>query len=83
MATTKDNVEKRTKELLQDIMPHLEKSLDKLLNSGAIDFDNEDDNYRLPKEIMCALAKEIDWMYKDPNPKRGYKKKIDNFFAHM
>lgn len=83
MATTKSKVKKRTKELLKDLKPHLEKCLDKLLNSGAIDFEKEEDNYALPKEIMCALAKEINWMYENPNPKRGYKQKIKNFYAMM
>ena len=83
MATTKAKVKKRTKELLKDLKPHLEKCLERLLDSGAINFEKEEDNYALPKDIMCALAKEIVWQYQQPNPKKGYKKRIENFYAMM
>lgn len=83
MATTKSKVRKKTKELLKDLKPHLEKCIENLLNSGAIDFEKEEDNYGLPKDIMCALAKEIEWLYRQPYPTRGYKQKIKNFYAMM
>lgn len=81
--TTKEDVREKVIELLNDIRPHLEKKLDKLLDSGAIDFDNESPYWGLPKEIMCALAKEIEFQYKHHDPPRGYKKKINNFYAMM
>lgn len=83
MATTKAKVKKRTKELIKELKPHFEKCLERLLDSGAIDFEKEEDNYGLPKDIMCAFAKEIVWQYKQPYPNKGYKKRIDNFYAMM
>jgi hypothetical protein len=83
MATTKENVKKKTIELIHDMVPHLEKCLDKLLDSGAIDFNCELDNWALPKEIMCAMAKEIEHQYGHPNPYKGYKKRIQNYYAMM
>lgn len=38
MATTKENVRAKVCDLLDDIRPHLENKLDKLLDSGVIDF---------------------------------------------
>jgi hypothetical protein len=83
MATTKTKVKKKTKELIKELKPHLEKCVENLLNSGAIDFKEEEDNYSLPKDIMCALAHEIEWLYRQPYPKKGYKKRIRNFYAMM
>lgn len=83
MATTKTKVKKRTRELIKELVPHLYKRVDNLLNSGAIDFKNEEDNYALPKDIMCALAKDIVWQYERPYPKKGYKKRIDYFYTKM
>lgn len=83
MATTKENVRAKVKTLLDDIRPLLEHKLEKLLDSDVIDFEKEDDNWGLPKDIMQALAKEIAWQYKHPNPPYGYKKRIENFYRKM
>ena len=62
----------------------MRKKLDKLLNnSGAINFDKEEPNWGLPKTIMCALAKEINFQYKHTDPLRGWKKKVDNLYIHL
>jgi hypothetical protein len=83
MATTKENVREKVLTLLDDIRPHLEHKLEKLLDSGVIDFEKESDNWALPKDIMQALAKEMAWQYKHPNPPYGYKKKIERFYNNM
>jgi hypothetical protein len=83
MATTKENVRVKVVELLNDIKPILETKLDILLDSGAIDFEKEDDTWALPKDIMQALAKEMAWQYKHPHPPYGYKKRIENFYRNM
>lgn len=83
MATTKENVREKVLELLNDLRPILESKLDVLLDSDVIDFEKESDNWALPKDIMQALAKEIAWLYKHPNPPYGYKKKIERFYNNM
>lgn len=83
MATTKENVREKVLTLLDDIRPHLEHKLEKLLDSGVIDFEKESDNWVLPKDIMQALAKEIAWQYKHHSPPYGYKKKIEIFYNNM
>lgn len=74
--TTKENVKAKVLGLLDDIRPHLEKKLEKLLNSDVIDFENEPDNYALPKDIIQVLAREMAFQYAAPYPKRGYKKHV-------
>ena len=83
MATTKEIVKAKVCILLDDIRPHLEQKLEKLLDSGAIDFEKEEDNWALPKDIIQALTKEIAWQYKHPNPPYGYKKRIESFYRNM
>lgn len=83
MATTKENVRAKVCTLLDDIRPHLEQKLEKLLDSGLIDFEKEDNNWGLPKDIIIAMAEEIAWQYKHPNPPYGYKKRIENFYRNM
>lgn len=83
MATTKENVRAKVLTLLDDIRPHLEEKLEKLLDSGAINFEQEDDTWGLPKDIIQALAKEIAWQYKHPQPPYGHKKRIERFHNIM
>ncbi len=83
MATTKEKVRAKVLTLLDDIRPHLEQKLEKLLDSGTINFEKEDDTWGLPKDIIQALAKEIAWQYKHPQPPCGYKKRIEIFYSNM
>ena len=83
MATTKENVRAKVIELLNDLKPILESKLDILLDSGVIDFEKEDNGWALPKDIIQALAKEIAWQYKHPNPPYGYKTRIERFYRNM
>lgn len=81
--TTKEDVRAKVIELLDDTRVMCEKKLDKLLNSGAIDFNSEEPHWGLPKTIMCALAKEINFQYQHHDPPRGWKKKVDNLYIHL
>lgn len=80
MATTKENVRAKVCTLLDDIKPHLEQKLEKLLDSGLIAFEKEDNNWVLPKDIIIAMAKEVTHQYSNPYPQRGYKKRLDKIF---
>lgn len=83
MATTRENVRAKVLTLLNDIRPHLEQKLEKLLDSGLIDFEKEENTWGLPKDIIQALAKEIAWQYRHHNPPYGYKKRIERFYNNM
>ena len=80
MATTKEKVRERVIEMLDDIRPHLEKKLDELLNSDFIDFEKEDDNYYLPKNIMQALAREMEFQYSNVHATRADNRKINKLY---
>lgn len=80
MATTKEKVRERVIEMLDDIRPHLENKLDKLLNGDFIDFEKEDDNYYLPKNIMQALAREMEFQYENVHATRADNRKINELY---
>ena len=81
MATTKENVRAKVIELLDHIRPHLEERLDKLLDSSAINYDEEEDHWGLPKDIVQALSKEMEFQYKNINATRKDMKRIARFTA--
>ena len=60
--------------------PHLEKKLDELLKSDFIDFEKEDDNYYLPKNIMQALAREMEFQYANVRATRSDNRKINKLY---
>ena len=78
--TTKENVHNKVITLLDDIRPLLEKSLRKILDSGVIDFANEPDNYRLPKAIILAFAKEVEFQYGNEYFTRAEIKEINSLY---
>lgn len=69
--------------MLDDIRPHLERKLDKLLDSGIINFEEEDDNWALPKDIMQALAREMEFQYAVHCVRAKDKKKVKLFYNAM
>lgn len=79
MATTKEKVRERVVEMLNDVQGTLIEKLDYLLDSAAIDFESEDDNYKLPKHIMQALGNTMSRLYSNPHATRADKKQIKNF----
>jgi hypothetical protein len=82
MATTKEKVRAKVIGLLDDIRPHLEQKLEKLLDSGTINFEEEDDNYALPKDIVQALVREMEFQYSRHLMGR-HKKTIERYFQIM
>ena len=84
MATTKQNVRKKVVDIIENDFPHvLIEKLDYLLDSGAINFEDEDDNYKLPKQIMQALGNTITRLYSNPYATAKDKKQIKNFNAFI
>ena len=80
MATSKDKVREKVVDMIENDLPKiLIDKLDYLLDSGAINFDDEEDNYKLPKHIMVALANTMNRLYSNPHATSADKKQIKNF----
>lgn len=78
----KELIKKRTYELIDENIEWMKQKVDKLLDSNAIDCnDNLGGDYIWPKIIICAIAREIEVQY---GPKkmlsnyRRYRKEIKN-----
>lgn len=80
MATTKENVRAKVVDMIENDLPSiLIEKVDKLLDSGAINFENYEDNYLLPKLIMQALGSCMSRLYSNPYATAKEKKEIRNF----
>ena len=79
MATTKEKVKEKVLELYDDYRPRLEKSLDRVLRFGKIDFEKEPDNWQLPKELLQALASDMKFCHENVHASRSDKRRIKEF----
>ena len=77
MATTKEKVRAKVVDMLEtELRKNLITKLDDLLDSDAINFDSEDDNYKLPKQIMQVLGLSMSRAYSNPHATAKDKKQI-------
>ena len=76
---TKRQLKAKTKELIKNSTKHI----DKAIASGAIDLNSYEDNYILPKILLCALLKEEMHQYKPlgDDKKKTMQKEIDNIHS--
>ena len=61
---TKRQLKTKTKELIKNSSKSMVENIDKAMASGAIDLNSYEDNYILPKILLCALLKEELHQYK-------------------
>ena len=55
----------------------------KAKRSGGINIKDAEDNYKLPKNFVCAFAQELAWQYKPLSDDKGSKKEIKNISYHL
>ena len=77
---TKEQVQQKTRELITESANHMCKNIDRILSSGSIDIEGYEDNYLLPKMMLCALLKEEIHQYKPLSRDRQMDKDIDNMY---
>jgi len=78
---TKTQFRKKTKALKKDISKLIDNRIEKAINSGAIDFDQYEDNYLLPKIFMSAVGFEIEFAFR-PLTKQDIKER-NNLKLHL
>ena len=59
MAQTLGQVISKVDELLQDVRAEVQKEVRLLVSSGAVNLDEADDNYRVPKLLYIAALKRL------------------------
>lgn len=73
---TKEEVREKVYLLIDELPERLKKQTDNILESGVIDFESEEDNWALPKDIYIAMLPYIEFLHRHPHPTREYNKKI-------
>lgn len=56
---TQEQLEQKYNELIEQAVEDLKGSLHKIIQSGAVDIQEYDDDYRLPKLIICAASRRL------------------------
>jgi hypothetical protein len=80
---TKTDLKKRVKELIRQSLnaKRIDAMVDKICASGAIDLQSCEDNYRMPKQVVCALSKQLYYDYKPLNDDKKSRRQIENIYS--
>lgn len=71
----------KVKELMAETMQMFSEKYDKLMKSGAVDLEDYEDNYILPKLIMAALCKEAQWQWMPLHKKEDFRNEVENMYT--
>ena len=74
---TKNQVRKKTRELIRRSADRMRKNVERVFLSGAVEPSSYEDNYVLPTAIMLALLKEEMTEFR-PSQFSQYKKQIED-----
>lgn len=79
---TRQEVRKKTRELIRRSASDMRKNIERVLKSGAINLEEYEDSYLLPKIIIIALLKEEIFQHEPPESfRKEAMKEVDNIFA--
>ena len=83
---TKNQVRKKTRELIRRSADRMRKNIERVFMSGAVNLSSYEDNYVLPTAIMLALLKE-EMREFQPSQFSQYKKQVEkdakNIYANI
>ena len=80
---TKKQLRKMFNGLIRENNEMMKAKLEKLLKSGAVDLPSWENNYVLPKLIMCAMSKEMYHQWKPLSDPKRWEREIKNFYHMM
>ena len=83
MAITRRDAKKRAYDIIKDIERSMKQDVVKLLNSGAIELKNWDDNYKLPKMMLAAILEKEQKNMLPPYPTAKETKEITNMKCYV
>lgn len=64
---TKTQFRRKTKSLKKEVNKLIDQRIEKVIQSGAIDFSKYENNYLLAKIFMSAMGSEIEFQFKPHN----------------
>lgn len=81
---TKEQLIEKCSQLFAQVTENMPKDLDKLLNSGGVDYESADNDFILPKKILCTILMEEQFQYKphgmNDKENRKNKKEIEIYY---
>lgn len=83
---TKEQTIEKVENLIVDIQKHMTERLEQIINSGAINFEEYNNDYILPKMIIQALLQKEQNLYQFPKGfynERKLKKEVKNIYNHL
>ena len=81
---TKEQATQKFEELINnlDFKAWAMERAERMVTSGYVNLEDYEDDYILPKAMMSALGREIEWQYKPMEGfKRNEKKLVDALYA--
>jgi hypothetical protein len=61
--SSKESALAKLDELIEQLAPMIRERSIAIIESGAVDFDSYEDNYRLPKALLCASLRHAEGQY--------------------
>ena len=81
---TKEQLIEKCNHLFAQVTKDMPKDLEKLLNSGGVDYESADNDFILPKKNLCAILMEQQFQYKplgwNDKEVRKNKKEIESYY---
>ena len=78
---TKEQLIEKMNILFDSVTKGMTKDLEKLLASGAVDYESADNDFLLPRKILQAILKEEQFQHKPLSEDRKTKKEIESYYA--
>lgn len=80
---TQKQLKTKINECLKQDKAFIQKLIDKAIASKCMDIDNAEDNYRLAKNVLSALYKEMSRQYSPLDGDKAQKKTVNNIYIHL
>jgi hypothetical protein len=81
-----NDLKKKVRGMLRDFSRDAIAKIEKIENSGAAivaDHIENGENYATPKDLMCALAKDMAWQYRRLEKTRKNTATVENYYRNM
>lgn len=78
MAQTKNQFLEKLEEVLEKTRANIRAKAEHLFNSGAVDPESYEDNYVLPKIILCACLLEQAEQWEPPHGWKHFREEVNN-----
>lgn len=80
---TKSQLKKRINDCMKEDKKHIQRLIDKAIESGCMDIQGAEDNYLLAKYVITAVYKEMSRQFSPLDHDKRGKKEVQNIYTHI